>query len=661
MSKETEINKLRNSVQNVLTGTIKDLQLIPVVAVKLLKLTSDENSDIKDLTKVIETEPVLASQVLKTVNSAQFNFPQPISSIQRAVAILGFSSIRNTALKLLLYNRLIARSKGQKFDLLFFWQHSLFVATLSRAIAIKLKHSDPDQIYCAGLLHDIGKLVLETFGKKNYSDFIASIEETSLSAISELELTFFGVTHEQVGHIFSIDFKLPELITSIIANHNPEQNEADILTGFEQENAIVAFANYLATIQGIGSFYQENPSQLSQKIIHTIDISSLDLKTIIDQVDKEMHSVSEFYGVRFPSFSELRAKLIYSSLKLCSSSDNSPIDSKLIEKEISLLTNLTIPHQSLDPEHFVPETLKAIHESFDLDRVFMLSMYPNRSLVTHHCWPQNLCNENHQKFEIKLDTLTGDLLTCLRTRKPAIISAQHFKNRSLLNQVGVSEFIAVPILRNKRLCALLYADNKETQKAIKNEVLSKIEPITKELGSALYNSKCFELEKNRAEIDPLTGLSNKRMIKDFLETLFSQKNRQLTRVCVGFLDIDHFKKLNDQCGHQRGDEALKIVADILRSLTRTGDFVGRYGGEEFVFILPNCIPSEAKNYAERIRFEIESQGVQLSSQFKGNKLTASIGIAMYRPKHSTYSELITAADTAMYKAKNSGRNKIVSI
>ena len=266
-----------------------------------------------------------------------------------------------------------------------------------------------------------------------------------------------------------------------------------------------------------------------------------------------------------------------------------------------------------------------------------------------------------QSLKIEIDTLTGDLLTCLRTRHPAIITNKYFKNRSLLNQIGVIEFIAIPILRNKRLYAVLYIDNKFSQDLLKVESIAQIAPIAKELGSALFNARCFELEKNRAEIDSLTGLSNKRMIINFLEGLFSDKKRDLSKIGVGFLDIDFFKKLNDECGHHSGDEALFLVADILRSLTREGDFVGRYGGEEFVFILSDCTETEAHQYAERIRAEIEIKGTEFQHKFNNNKLTASIGIAMYQPQYKNYTQLIAIADKAMYQAKNSGRNNVISL
>lgn len=632
--------------------------LMPEAAVSLIKLASDESNDIRELSVIIESEPGLSMQVLKTINSPYFNPSRPVHTISKAIGSFGFSTVLKTALKLLMYNKMIARPTGQSFDLLFFWQHSLFVAALSRELAISLKYPDPEIIYIAGLLHDIGKLVLESYGNLSYSDFIAANTGITTSILKN-ELIYFGVNHEQVGYLFCRKSQLPDIVTSVAANHTNDSFETSHLTGFNKENAIVTMANYLAGIHHLGSFAQEPSSVLSHSVVDMIEINSLNMQAILDTVDQEMCETSSFYGIRYPGLSELRANLIntmFRSTIHLPSDDNSM--NAIGVKQPSAFNSLTIPHQSLDPETFVPQTLRAIQETFNFDRVFMLSMSNRtRSLTSKHCWPQQ---QECQTLEINVDTLTGDLLSCLRTRHAAVITKKHFKNRSLLNHIGVNEFIAIPVLRNKRLCAVLYADNKYSQEPVKQELLPQIAPIAKELGSALYNARCFELEKNRAEIDPLTSLSNKRMIMDFLEKLYSDDQLDRNRIGLGFLDIDHFKKLNDECGHQAGDEALKVVADILRSLTRDGDFTGRYGGEEFVFILPDCTLDEAKKYAERIRAQVEKSGRQLKQKFNNNALSASIGIAMYQEEFQNYSDLISAADKAMYEAKHSGRNKVIS-
>ncbi len=653
-----EADCISTKVRQILTDEVRYLQLVPAAAIKLLQLTNDENSDIRDLSRVIETEPSLTTQILKTVNSALFNFPHPITSIQRAVSILGFSSIRNTAIKILFYEKLISAQSSQVFDLTFYWQHCLFVATLSHDIAIRLNYPDPDLLYTTGLIHDIGKLILESYGKASYSQFISSNSETD--HLLHNELSFFGVTHQQVGQVFCQESQLPRIITAVVAYHNSGNNADEDYIEFKKEIAIVGLANYLAWIQGIGSYSKNSAPILPQSVIDEIHLEKLDIEALLDHADQEMLATSHFYGIQFPTLNQLRAKLIQTSIQFSKSGHQNNQTPALSETNpANFLASLTIPHKSLDAEIFIPQTLRAIHETFNFDRVFMLNMTSrHRSLVASYRWP-NDSDDSSSPLEIKIDTLTNDLLTCLRTQHASIISDRHNQNHKLLKQLAVTEFIAVPILRNNRLTAVLYADNKFSKIPIQAHVLTQISPIANELGSALYNAKRFELERTKAELDPLTGLSNKRMIADFLDKLFSEKNKNQDQIAIGFLDIDHFKKLNDECGHQSGDDALKVVAHILRNVTRNGDFVGRYGGEEFVFVLVNSNLSGAYQYAERVRSKIEAKGLLLSHRFHHNELTVSIGVAMNQPQHKTYQDLIASADKAMYQAKNSGRNKVV--
>lgn len=649
---------LRDSVYLILAQQTELLPLIPAAAVKLLKLINDDNADVRDLTTVIETEPALATEILKTVNSAMYRFPQEITSLPQAITLLGFSCIHNLALKLLFYNTLIKDQNSKRFDLLFFWQHCLFVASLSAKLAEKMNHPDPEILYTAGLIHDIGKLVLENYGIINYSNFIGNYAQDTPSLLKS-ELDFYGVTHEQVGYVFCRDWQLPEIITAVAAYHNSDEIADNLSVKYKKEIAIVGFANYLAWLHGIGSFVSNTPPHLPATVLEIIPLQEIDLENLLEHVDRDMQQTAQFYGIVFPGLNQLRANLVHTSIAL--SQTNSamclPVAQKRPEDPINFLSNLTIPHQSLNPEIFIPRTLQAIGETFGLDRVLMLNMTAKqRSLMATYFWPES---ESAEHFEIKLEHMVGDLVTCLRTQQADLISDRFNKNTKLLTQLGVNEFIAIPVLRNNRITGLLYADNIRSKNPIPPQILTKITPIANELGSALHNAKQFEEEKSKAKRDPLTGLSNKRMLIDYLETIFQEETKSLSQIAVGFLDIDNFKVLNDNCGHQAGDVALQIVADILREITRSGDFVGRYGGEEFLFVLRNSGQSGAYQYAERLRQKIEAKGIALRHRFRNQALTVSIGIVMYHPKYKNYQELVAAADKAMYQAKKGGRNRVV--
>lgn len=162
----------------------------------------------------------------------------------------------------------------------------------------------------------------------------------------------------------------------------------------------------------------------------------------------------------------------------------------------------------------------------------------------------------------------------------------------------------------------------------------------------------------RATHDSLTGLLNRAELEKALETETIRANRYGRTFSVLMLDIDHFKYVNDDFGHQAGDKVLVELANIMEKDTRKVDSVGRFGGEEFLLILPELNHEQALLLAERIRRHVESAAIRF--QDKQMAITVSIGVSTY-PKHGdNLDDLVKAADDAMYKAKKAGRNRVAS-
>ncbi len=655
---------LARAAHAILNRDVSHLQLIPSVAFKLLKLTSDQDASIKDLSRVIETEPALAARVLRIVNSAAFFLPKKTTSIRHAVNILGFSAVRQAALDQLFYNRLIRSKSKQRFNQLFFWQHCMFVASLGKAIAVTLKHPNPDMVYTGGLLHDIGKVVLESCGRLSYSDYLAAYERSDCSLIDS-ERTFFGLTHADVGMVFSADWNLPPVITAMIAFHHELPPVDSPYAEFILEIAIIAFANYVAWVQGVGSGEQTCGPELDEAVLAALDIERLDLERLLEQVDAEMSNMRTFYGIEFPNLSKLRATLVQNTIKLSvmegRTGRGSAVSGSAGERS-RLVSVLTMPHRSLDPDEFLPWTLEAMQQEAGCDRVMMLSIDPKRrGLVAEHSWPSAIDPKAERPFEIPMGVVSGKLLQCLREKAPVLIQRGDPVDEEMLDRIGMDELIAWPVMRNNRLSGVVCADNSLTKRRLDPDALTRMIPIVNELGFALVNATQYDMARKEAQIDSLTRLYNRSVINEFLRRSFEGDPQELANTVVGFVDVDHFKRFNDVCGHQAGDDVLKIVADILRNLTRPGDVIGRYGGEEFLFVLRNADRAGALVCAERIRSEIERRGSTLSERFQRQSLTVSVGLAMYSPSHRTYLELVEAADRAMYRAKDEGRNRVVML
>jgi diguanylate cyclase (GGDEF)-like protein len=180
-----------------------------------------------------------------------------------------------------------------------------------------------------------------------------------------------------------------------------------------------------------------------------------------------------------------------------------------------------------------------------------------------------------------------------------------------------------------------------------NEMLKVIQQKTKELKDA--NDSLFHLSTT----DPLTGLYNRRQIERILKEEIERSKRYASPLSVMALDIDFFKRINDNFGHVTGDEIIKHLSLILIESIRMCDIAGRTGGEEFIIILPSTEVSNTGVISERIRKRIED------SYFENRiKYTCSIGVAGLKDK--SYDELMTRVDDLLYEAKRTGRNKVVT-
>lgn len=162
-----------------------------------------------------------------------------------------------------------------------------------------------------------------------------------------------------------------------------------------------------------------------------------------------------------------------------------------------------------------------------------------------------------------------------------------------------------------------------------------------------------------AVTDALTGLYNRRFLKNRLEEELNRSIRQKLNLTILFIDLDHFKIYNDLCGHIAGDEALRKTAVIIKASLRDMDVVARYGGEEFCAILPGTSKGESLAVAERIRAGIEKEAFPMEEKLPLGRLTTSIGVASFPEDGHTFTSLIHAADVALYEAKTAGRNTIV--
>jgi two-component system, cell cycle response regulator len=174
-----------------------------------------------------------------------------------------------------------------------------------------------------------------------------------------------------------------------------------------------------------------------------------------------------------------------------------------------------------------------------------------------------------------------------------------------------------------------------------------------ELQSSLIQAK--EAMAHQAMHDPLTGILNRRAILHTVEKEISRAKRSSASLSIGMLDVDHFKQVNDTHGHQVGDDVLCGIIRCIQSCLRDYDYIGRYGGEEFLVIAPGCAGSPAENLYKRLCVRVAQHPI--ATRDRSISVTVSIGVAEGNGE-STVDAILTAADAALYRAKDEGRDRI---
>jgi len=209
-------------------------------------------------------------------------------------------------------------------------------------------------------------------------------------------------------------------------------------------------------------------------------------------------------------------------------------------------------------------------------------------------------------------------------------------NRKFLTKLGVTDFLIKPFAE---------IDLQHVLTKFKNDH---------------YLQKELEQIVIEADTDKLTGLANRRRLDEFLDalvTLFPEEKRPFSLIMA---DVDHFKNYNDTYGHQMGDIVLSNVASTLKRRIRRGDLAARFGGEEFVVILPNCSKENAMLIGNKLRVAISQENIQFQDQQTMGKITCTFGIATYPDDADTKELLLKKADECLYDGKASGRNKVVA-
>lgn len=230
---------------------------------------------------------------------------------------------------------------------------------------------------------------------------------------------------------------------------------------------------------------------------------------------------------------------------------------------------------------------------------------------------------------------------------PTGLSCSHY--------VGDVASIEVPMLARGSVFGLLILADRDGRGENVENARRLARALADSTSLALSNISLREQLRTQSLRDPMTGLYNRRYMEDALERFAAMAQRRKQSTAAVMIDLDDFKKLNDEHGHAKGDAVLKDVAAQLVGAVRSSDIVCRYGGEELLVILPECSLQEAMDRAENMRTRISAL-----SDSHGCKISASFGVSSMSETAVSATELLSTADNALYIAKSEGKNQVKS-
>lgn len=261
-------------------------------------------------------------------------------------------------------------------------------------------------------------------------------------------------------------------------------------------------------------------------------------------------------------------------------------------------------------------------------------------------------------FSFPLDKSTSVIGRAITLNEIQVIddeASRYWCNKAFIESCGLNQFVVIPfVFGDNRIGALLIENQEDLPKEHLRQSLS---PLKEQIPIALENRRLYKRVEEISIHDELTGLYNYRFFTNRIAEEISRCRRYKHKMTITMLDIDHFKKFNDEFGHQVGDEALRVAANTIGANARGACTVARYGGEEFVIIEPEATKEDVLVGIERIMEVIENQKVLDENGSPTRPLTISAGIATFPDDGDTAEKIIRQADHALLYSKQTGRNQ----
>jgi putative nucleotidyltransferase with HDIG domain len=272
---------------------IEELPTIPIIVTKLINVIEDENSSVSDVVELISKDMALTTKLLKVANSAYYGFSQNISSLNQAVALLGFNIVRSLLVSIEVMKRFSGGEKSEYFSHEGLWLHNLAVATIMEYFKKKYgKNKNSSSIFIIGLLHDLGKIILDQFFHELFEDVLKHANGEKPKSLHIVEKELIGLNHNEVGAMLLKRWRFPaEIINPIEYMHNKNRpqdvNIYDI--------ALLRITNSIAQQIEFGKEGNSKPNDIDKSDLDILSIGDLELTEIKNFLKEKTDDIKDFF------------------------------------------------------------------------------------------------------------------------------------------------------------------------------------------------------------------------------------------------------------------------------------------------------------------------------------------------------------------------------
>jgi len=621
-------------------ATLKASGMLPSpqgVALAVLELTQRHDASIQDLTHLVQTDPAMAGRILRYANAVHGGSLRHIASLAHAIVFLGLFRVRQIALGFSLVDH-YRSGTCRGFDYMGYWTASLATGIAAQHVSAQAQ-CPPDESFTCGLLSGIGRLALATVFPTEYGAMLAK-NYTDLE-LRQKEAETFGLDHSTLSGDLLEDWGLPEIFHQAVRYHEIP-GESPFTAGSRAQ----ALTNALHFSSKVGKLLTLDDAQRWERLpslYHAaaqVGLEDTEVPSLVENVVAQWQDWGRELHLPTREFNDIRELL---TAPPPAGEDTRPANLLVLPMRLALIVNspdlIRSLATALDAMGLMVElasdkeaALRLLqHNQFDL----MMVELPDCGDASAHALQELRGTEG------------GRQAYCITLVPPA----EEGKVAKLM-LAGAADYL----LTNYTEAALLARLNSAQRVvSLQDAVRTERETVIRSSGEWARSNRRLLQE---ALTDPLTRLHNRRYGMDRLNQEWSFSSHNDSPLSCLMLDIDHFKRVNDQRGHDVGDMVLAQVARLIEANCRKNDVVFRYGGEEFCIVSPGTPLRDALQLAERIVGAVRR--AKFGKEMETFAATISVGVATRLPTDADVEALLGKADKALYAAKEAGRDRVVA-